>query len=139
MLLKVHGGTAKDKMKAQTVQALTNIMSGVAGDTQLLLEVVAGGPNHWRQNCLRACAGLAVDENIADSLFRFFSQRVVAQFGRELSAGRLLDALEVASPPTKKEIDDAWQVESFSSEEGRRHFYGPDGHPEQIIRQLRES
>ncbi|MFA5945119.1 MAG: hypothetical protein WC876_11715 [Candidatus Thermoplasmatota archaeon] len=138
MLLKVNGGTARDKMKAQTLYALNNLMAGVAGDTQTLLEVVAGGPTHWRQNCLRVCAGLAVDENIADSLFRFFAERVVAQFGRELSAARLLDALEVASPPSQREIDDAWEVESFSSEDGRRYFYGVDGHPEQVIKQLRE-
>ena len=138
MLLKVHHGTAKDRMKAQTVYACTNVLSGVAGHTPTLLAVVAGGPQHWRNSFLSTCRGLAVDESIADSLFAFFCRRVQQQFGRERSAGQLLDSLEVSTPPTPREIDDAWEVESFSSEQGRRHFYGADGHPEQIIKQLRE-
>lgn len=139
MLLKVNGGTAKDRMKAQTVQALTQIMSSVGGDTQTLLEVVAGGPKMWRHSLLSTCHGLAVDEAVADGMFAFFCRRVQAQFGRDQSAGQLLDNLEVFTPPTQREIDDAWEVDSFSSEEGRRYFYGADGHPEQIIKQLRDT
>jgi len=138
MLLKVNGGTAKDRLKAETVGALEAILRSVAGDTPLLLSVVAGGPAHWRIQCRTACRGLAVDDRIADAVVAFFCKQVELRFGREMSAARLLDALEVPTPPTAKEIADAWEVESFSSEEGRRHLYGPDGHPEELIKQLRD-
>jgi hypothetical protein len=123
-------------MKAHTVHAVDVLMKSIAGDTPTLLSVVAGGEMCWRNHCLSVCRGLAVDERIADGLFAFFADQVVRRFGRERSAGQLLDSLEVSSPPSQREIDHAWEVESSSSEEGRRFFYGPDGHPEDLIRQM---
>ena len=125
-----------DQLRAQTLHAINSTMSSVAGDAPTLLAVVAGGPMEWRNRFLSVTRGLAVDEGIADSLFAFFCHQVKKRYGRELSAGRLLDSLEVVSPPTEREIADAWTVDSASSEEGRRFFYGPDGHPEEIIKKL---
>ena len=128
--------TRNDQLKAQTLHAIDSTMSSVAGHEPTLLAVVAGGPMEWRNRFLSVTRGLAVDEGIADSLFAFFCHQVKKRFGRELSASKLLDSLEVISPPTEKEIADAWTVDSASSEEGRRFFYGPDGHPEELIKKL---
>jgi len=118
------------------MHAIESTMSSVAGDEATLLAVVAGGEQEWRNRFLSLTRGLAIDAGVADSLFAFFCHQVKKRFGRELSAGKLLDSLEVISPPTPREIADAWEVESSSSEEGRRFFYGPDGHPEEIIKKL---
>jgi hypothetical protein len=128
--------TRKDKLKVETLHAINSTMSSVAGDTPTLLAVVAGGPAEWRNRFMSVTRGLAVNEDVADKLFAFFANQVVKRYGRELSAGKLLDSLEVISPPTDKEIADSWEVESSSSEEGRRFFYGPDGHPEELIKKL---
>lgn len=128
--------SARDRMKMQTLEAMHAILMGVAGNTAVLLQTVAGGPQDWRNRFLRETRGLAVDAGVADQLFAFFCHQVQARFGHELSPARLLDALEVSSPPTQREIDESWEAESFSSEEGRRYFYGADGHPEQLIKQM---
>lgn len=136
MLLKTHHATASDKLKSDTNYALQQTMLTIASDTPLLLSVVAGGPTNWRNVFLRNCRGLAVNEAVADSVFAFFCTQVEYRFGRGVTAGQVLDTLEVPSPLSQKEIDDAWEVESFSSEEGRRYFYGPDGHPEELVRRM---
>lgn len=138
MLLKTKRETAADRHRAQTLSAIDDIMRHVAGNAPLLLEVVAGGPHKWRSEFLKSCAGLAVDTDIADRLFAFFCQQVQYRYGHGITAGAVLDKLELPSPPTQREIDDAWEVESFSSEAGRRYFYGPDGHPEELIKRLRD-
>jgi len=136
MLLKTNAISRQEKLKADTLFAVNNLMSGIAGHTPTLLAVVAGGPMEWRNRCQEVTKGLAIDERIADHIFAFFCDQVRRKFGRERTAGQLLDSLVVHTPPTKKEIAESWKVESASSEEGRRHLYGRDGHPEELIKQL---
>lgn len=136
MLLKVKHETANDKRRAQTLGAIQATMLEVSSNAPLLLEVVAAGPHTWRSEFFKAFAGLAVDGYIADRMFAFFCQQVQLRYGQNVLAGQVLDTLQLPSKPSQREIDDAWEVESFSSEEGRRYFYGPDGHPEEIIKRL---
>lgn len=133
-----NGPGERERMKAFTLNAIQSTMLNIAGDTPTLLEVVAGGQFRWRHTFARAFAGLPVDDQIALAMFAFFCDQVERRFGHAMRAAEMLDALEVAAPPSQREIDDAWEVESFSSEEGRRYFYGPDGHPEELIKRLRD-
>jgi hypothetical protein len=111
-------------------------------DGVMLSEVVAGGPSHWRKifgRAFRAGRSLPVHEldKLADMLFLLFSRVHVWRFG-STSPGAILDAVEETTPPTEKEIAAAWEIDSGSSEDGRRYFYGPDGSPEDMLRQLRD-
>lgn len=98
-------------------------MLTVCSNPILLLETVAMGDQEFRIQLLRGWRGLAVDESIANSLFYFFCKRVQATYGEGVTAGQVLDQIEVKSPPTEKEIDAAWKFESGSSESGKRFFY----------------
>lgn len=136
MLLKVNHETATDRRRAQTVSAIQSTMLEVSSNTPLLLEVVAAGPHTWRSEFFKAFGGLAVNGYIADRMFAFFCEQVQRRYGPGVLAGQVLDTLALPSKPSQREIDDAWEVESFSSEDGRRYFYGPDGHPEELIKRL---
>lgn len=119
----------------------------VAGNPVLLLEVVAtpkgkssaSAKSRWRNAMQKAFSGVTKDtakiDAIADQMFRFFQQKAHEAYGVKhgLTAGQALDVMEVDTPATQDEIDKAWKIESSSSEEGRRYFYGPDGHPEELI------
>jgi hypothetical protein len=129
--------SAADRMRGHTLYAIRSTMLDIGGNTPLLLSIVAGGPQQWRNTFLHECRGLAVDDHVADMVFRFFCERVREMYGGA-PAGLVLDSLEVSSPPTQREIDDAWEVDSQSSEDGRRYFYGPDGHPEELIKRMRD-
>jgi hypothetical protein len=113
-------------------------------DGVMLAEVVAGGPAHWRKvfsQAFRMGKSLPTHEvdKIADGLFLFFSQMFLWREGG-LSASKFLDKVEEATPPTEKEIADAWSIDSGSSDEARRYFYGPDPSAtiEQMERMLRD-
>lgn len=138
MLLKVKNETAHDRRREATLYAIQSTMMEVSSHTETLLSVVAGGPQNWRNVFLNTCRGLAVNGDIADRIFAFFCEQVQLRYGHYANAGQILDRLELPSvhKPSQREIDESWEVESFSSEAGRRYFYGPDGHPEQIIKQL---
>jgi len=136
MLLRTKHETANDRRKAETRYVVTETMMSVASQAPLLLEVVAAGPQHWRSTFLRTFPGVAIDASISDRIFAFFCQQVQLRYGHGVRASQVLDTMVVPSTPTQREIDNAWEVESFSSEEGRRYFYGPDGHPEEIIKRL---
>jgi hypothetical protein len=56
-------------------------------------------------------------------LWSLFTSQWLAKHGR-LHPKTFLDAIEQHTPPTAKEIEDAWEVESASSEDGRRYFDG---------------
>jgi hypothetical protein len=127
----------RQELKVRTVVAVNDTVLTILANTPLLLEVVARGPAEWRSNFMHAHRGLAVNEGMADHLFRFFADHVVRRFGREHSANELLDAMEITvdRPPTQREIDESWEIESHSSEAGRRYFYGSD-RPEDLVRRL---
>lgn len=114
---------ASEGLKARTMAQVDHIMKGIASDPVALLEVVAGGPYDFRLRLLRESRGLALNENIADMMFRFFCEKVVARWGPDADPGKILDKYEVKSPLTDDEIERSWVHEVFSTEDGRRMFY----------------
>ncbi len=121
-------------LKQQTRTQLRLLMNNCLANPVLLLETVGRGQFEWRRALLKNFPGL-VDEAIANALYAYLAHAASKQFPG-LTPSQALDALSPVSPPTDKEIDDAWVVESTSSEEGRRYFYGPDGHPEDLVRRM---
>lgn len=123
----------------QTIAEATNnnirqTMVSIASNPIRLAEVVAGGPYHWRLNFLRGMHGLAVDENVADSIFKFFCEKLIAlhpdadalraaDVDPAKVAGAYLDQVEVATPPTQEEIEKAWELDIASSDEAMKLFY----------------
>ncbi|MBA3578946.1 MAG: hypothetical protein H0W42_03075 [Gemmatimonadaceae bacterium] len=110
-------------------------------DGVMLSEVVAGGPAHWRVifgRAFRAGKGLPAHslDDLADNLFLFFSSVHIWKHGHQVPRV-ILDAVEEVMPPTQKEIAAAWEIDSASSEDGRRYMYGPGG-PEQALKELRD-
>lgn len=121
-------------LKQQTRQQLRLLMNNCLANPVLLLETVGRGQFEWRRALMKNFPGL-VDEAIANALYAKLAHEASKQFPG-LTPTQALDALSPVSPPTDKEIDEAWVVESSSSEEGRRYFYGPDGHPEELVRRM---
>lgn len=111
-------------LKAATNDGIQGLMLSICGNPILLLETVAGGPYKFRLDFLRGFRGLAVNEDIANRIFAFFSQKVIDRWGDEVTAAQVLDAIEVTSPPTEAEIEASW-VHTFdhTSEDARLFFY----------------
>jgi hypothetical protein len=137
--------TAREQATAFLMAQVDVVMRyfATAADGMLLEEVVAKGPAEWRRHFVREFrAGkgrpLAELDHLADLVFHFFCRVHIWRYG-PVSAGAVLDKVEEITPPTAREIADAWEVDSGSSEEGRRYFYGADGHPEDLIKSLTES
>jgi hypothetical protein len=135
--------TQRDDLTALLTMQMGAVVKMVctAADGVMLLEVLAAGPSTWR-NLFRDAfkhtrLPSPVLDKFADHQFALFARVCVWRFGTS-NYKQLLDSVEEKTPPTEKEINDAWEVDSGSSEEGRRHFYGPDGGPEQVLRQLRD-
>ena len=130
-------------MRAETA-ALTSSLIGamltaIASSPVSLAEHVAAGPANFRIAFRRRFRGLPVDDGIADSAFAFLCQQAIRRFGALTSAeavtasARYLDTVEPPpAPPTQAEIDKAWRVDSASSPEGRRYWYG-DKHPQEWL------
>lgn len=137
--LGLHASREKRLIAATIKRAVKNevrrMMNRIVKDPVMLLEIVGRGQFEWRQAFLREFKSLGVDENIANALYFYLVERAKSTFPG-LTPHQALDALHVESPVTDKEIDDAWVIESSSSEEGRRFFYGPDGHPEDLVRKM---
>lgn len=135
-----------------TSQWVRRIMLQIATHDHLLHQVVADGPMLWRVTFLRECqpAGLFVDEAIADHLYEFFCGQVRRRFQEEIGAHppgwtpqgiatRFLDHTPPpAKPPTTREIIDSLEVDSASSDDGRRQNYGRDGSPQRVLEILKD-
>ncbi len=136
-------------------------MFDVAAHPPTLLAVVNAGPMAWR-NSFAAQFGVLIGPKasgevvarIADAVFRFYCRQVIDQFGDphdietmaarhglttsvERLAGETLDHLEEVKPPSDQDINDGWEIESGSSDAGRRFFYGPDGSPQAFLDKLK--
>lgn len=103
-------------------------LNATAHDDLALLECVAGGFHDFRRWMRKLFPG--IDSNECEEAFAILCRAVQRRY--TLPAGKVLDALEVVSPPTQAEIDAAWTVESASTEAGRRALYG-DRHPLEIL------
>ena len=75
------------------------------------------------------------DDQHAKDAFALLCMAHVQAFG-DHTPTEVLDAIEPVTPPTAKEIADAWTIDSASSEEGRRMLYGVNGHPREILAQV---
>lgn len=116
---------------------ITETMHSVAGNPALLARVVADGPSSWRNTFSRAFRGLPVDDAVADSLFGFFAQQFIRQYAGQ-TPSQVLDSYAPPAPPSEHEINDGWEVDSSSSEDGKRHFYGKDSSPQQYLEKLKQ-
>ncbi len=123
----------------QTQWAIKAVSDGIISDPIVLFQVVAGGERLWRTTFMREFRGnKLVTDDIADLLFRGFCEHVVNVHGgmdAAQTATLALDSYEPITPPTDREIEDAWEVDSASSEDGRRAMYG-DLHPQEYIKRL---
>lgn len=114
--------------------AIRTCITHVAADPGVLAEIVAAGEYTFRVGVLKTFEkGYKlgevdrIDEAMANRMFcalcvlwqRFYQN----QYGN-LTAGQFLDRVEIHRGPTQEEIDQAWELESNSTEDGNRTFYG---------------
>lgn len=106
----------------------------------LLVETVADGLVKWRQGFVREYAGaasLADLDVLANRLFAFFERVYKTRYG-DLPPAVVLASVDGVSLPTAREIDDAWEIDEASSEEGRRYFHG-DLTKDEVMRDFKAS
>lgn len=100
-------------------------MDDVLGDEKLLAYIVAGGKQNYINTFLKEFRAFkGIDRDMPEMLWKLFLAEWGKKFGK-LHPGRYLDSLEVRTPPTAKEIEDAWEIDSASSDEARRYFGMP--------------
>lgn len=127
-----------------TSQQIHEAMVNLASNPRLLSEATSVGPVAFRNKFRQAFAGLPVDDEVANRVYAFLCGQVVRrarQFGVETETpSALLDYLDktevTKTAPTQDEIERAWEIESGSSEEGKRHFYG-NRSADEVMRELR--
>lgn len=138
--------------RRQTSYWVRKLMMNIASDDHLLHQVVADGPVLWRISFLKETqpAGLLVDEAVADLLYEFFCGQVRKRFREEIGqappgwtpqgiATRFLDHTPPKpKPPTVREIIDSLEIDSASSDDGRREVYGRDGSPQRVLERLKD-
>lgn len=110
-------------LSTATKAAIQEVIQEITANHILLLETIAGGPQKFRHDFLKALKGLAVNDDIANKVFYLFCQQHLAQYGT-MTAAAVLDKIEVVSPPTEKEIEAGWKHDfEGSSDSARRTFY----------------
>lgn len=139
-------------------EAITVYMHEVCAETpeadNLLHEIVAGGQERHRFEFLAGFQGHKVNSHIADLIFRFFVWKVRERFRQEIEANRLnpmlaaknaqqlagyaLEHTVVEAPLTEAEIIQSLEIDSASSDDGRRMLYGRDGHAEKALEVLKD-
>ncbi len=122
--------TARDVEIATTLVGLTMIKVETDPSHIFPTVIVAGGLHNWRAVFLKAHRGFPLlTAEDADLLFQRFQQVHRERFPG-LTPTEALDAWAPPSAPTDDEIRKAWTVVDENTEDARRTFYGPDGHPE---------
>lgn len=105
--------------------AMLNIerhMDGVLSDDTLLAYVIGGGKHNYLSTFQREFRSFkGVDREMGEMLWTLFLDEWKRRYGR-LHPKKYLDALEMPTPPTDKEIEDAWVHDSASSDDARRYF-----------------
>lgn len=97
-------------------------MEQVLGDDTYLAWVMGGGRTTYRNVFAREFRAFkGVDDDMSDMLWTLFQQTWNQRYPHTRPSA-YLDSLHVVTPPTQKEIDDAWVHESASSDDGRRYF-----------------
>jgi hypothetical protein len=127
-------------------EAIRQHIASVEHDAELCATIIAGGEFHYRLTFWHAFKGFRyVTPQEAEPCWEYFKNCFDRHWPGwrgsdeeyQPAAARVLDALEVPSEPTESDIANAWEVESASSEEGRRFLYGPGGSPQQLLEQLK--
>lgn len=121
-------------LKRDIKREIRLLMNNLLANPIALLEAVGRGPFEWRRQVMKNFPGM-LDENAANALYAKLDHEARQQFPG-LTPSQALDAVAPITPPTDKEIDDAWEIDSSSTEEARRWFYGPDGHPQDLVRRM---
>lgn len=107
--------------KSAMLQVETH-MYDVLGDDKMLALVMGGGKHNYINTFTREFRSFrGVDRDMAEMLWSLFFDEWKRKFGR-LHPRDYLDKLEIKTPPTDKEIEDAWEHESASSDDARRYF-----------------
>lgn len=129
-----------------TAFAIARIENSIRTDDILLWEVVARDEFYFVTGFMKAMKDGGHkhhDREMAIMLFQSFDELVRQKWGEDYPgktaqeiARLLLEKVEIPSAPTQAEVDAGWEVESRSTEEGKRFFYGSDEHPEELIKKL---
>lgn len=108
-----------------TYQLLDGFIRDVSSDPIKHAQVLAHGRAHFRRQVAKHFRGLPVDEGIADHVFHVLTLEWRKRHG-DARPATLLDQTHVPSPApaVTPETADDWEIESASSERGRRWFYG---------------
>jgi hypothetical protein len=97
-------------------------MEQVLGDDILHALVLGGGHANYMNTFMREFRSMkGADREMGEMLWSLFLDQWRQRHGR-LHPKLFLDAIEQHTPPTQQEIDDAWVVDSASSEDGKRYF-----------------
>ncbi len=128
------GAHAKDVQVAMV--AIEAIRKQIDRDEIGPTQVLAHGKLVWINTFLREMSGFRlVDRGHAEILWRWFEERHQSRFPG-MAPQQVLDQWHEASPITQAEIDKGWTVDSASSYEARTRFYGRDGNPDNLLKQL---
>lgn len=135
------GATAHDVEVAKV--AIEAIIKTIEADEIGPTKVLADGITDWRNVFMREMGAFRlVDVGNADILFEHFTKLHARRFGpaagfsKVLSVQEVLDNWHEETPLTQAEIDKQWVIDSASSYEARQMFYGRDGNPDNLLRQL---
>lgn len=116
-------------------EAFRDLLVTVLSDRLFHAEVLASGSFSWRRAFTKEF-GAHYEGNrifcdqLADTAFHLFQASWRDRYLTEsspaydgLSPAQLLDRVEMKSPPTEQEIEDAWELEIGSSEDAMRQMY----------------
>jgi hypothetical protein len=135
------GATAHDVEVAKV--AIEGIIKVIEADEIGPTKVLADGITDWRNRFMREMSGFRlVDVGSADILFEHFTRVHAKRFGppagytKVLTVQEVLDNWHEETPMTQADIDRQWVIDSASAYEARQLFYGRDGNPDNLLRQL---
>lgn len=118
------GATEKDILAAQI--AIVAIRQRIDADHLGPTQVLAAGRLNWINSFLREMKEFKlVSRENAEILWVYFNAEHGRRFPGETPA-QVLDAHQVVSPMTAKEIRDSFEFTTASSRELRQQAYGPD-------------
>lgn len=114
--------TRSSKEYKDAMVAIETHLYDVLSDDRLLALILGGGRPNYLNTFQREFRGYrGVDREMGDMLFQEFFAQWKQKYGR-LHPKAYLDKLDIPTPLTDKEIEDAWEVESASSDDARRYF-----------------
>lgn len=120
------GATQKDADAAVVVQG--NIMMAIDADPLGPTKVVADGKQAWINRYLKEVSGVKLlDRHCGEILWTYFVHQHRRRFGAE-KASVTLDSHTERTPLTAEEIRRTIKIDSASSPDARRQFYGRDSY-----------